>query len=181
MNPLQIKLRDINSIDQLSNLLEKASVSISRLGGRYVSVDSIKGCESLDNVAKKAMSLFAPLMKNWQYSLKDRKSIKVIEQTIDKLYFSSDELLEDPSLSAITKIFNWLRELIHLVYYVRKKWEIQPSLTDYYTKEQFTTSFPNNPLPQEPDEIYGKNNLYLGPEEIKRPWHEKILLRLLKA
>ena len=166
-----ININNLKSLDELCNLLKDCKVQISFLGRREVKDSKNNTIYSIDKIALKAMYLFSNYSIKWGFSEDLRKKIHVIESKIDKFYFDSDEILENRS--TVTKIFNWFRELLHLFYNPRKTWESQPSLAEYYSKEQFEKTFHKSTLPTEPDETYRKMDLYLPPDQIQK-WYEML-------
>ena len=179
MEKLKNYIHHLNSIEDLASIVQKANADISFLGSRIIKVEGYSGSANINFAAKKAMKLFEPLMKKWDYSLKERKNIRVIEVGIDKAYFDSDTLLETANI--ITKFFNWLKEIFHMVYSTRRKWRNQPALSDCYSAEQYKKAFPTSPFRDSHDEEYQNNILYHSPPpyEIHNTWLDKLFNLLL--
>jgi len=152
-----------SNVDELANILNKTDVRPSFFGATKVLHYNLKNKVSIDFVAKKAMSLISELLKDWEFSEKQRDSIALISEKIDKYYLKRDKYRKKANI--ITKIFYIIREFFTFED-VRKKWrhlsfEIDPK--NYYTKEQYEISFPENDLDDIEDKKFNKFNLYLPP------------------
>ncbi|NGX63177.1 MAG: hypothetical protein KR126chlam6_00584 [Candidatus Anoxychlamydiales bacterium] len=154
------KCRDV---DEFANILKKTDVRPSFFGTTRVLHYTLKNKVSIDFVAKKAMSLIRELLKDWEFSEKQRDSIALISEKIDRYYMKRDKYRKRANI--ITKIFYFIREFFTFID-VRKKWrslsvEIDPK--NYYTKEQYEIAFAEHDLDEIEDKKFKKINLYLPP------------------
>lgn len=164
---LKPSISKCSNVDELANILNNTDVRASFFGATKVLHYTLKNKVSIDFVAKKAMSLISELLKDWQFSEKQRDSIALISEKIDKYYLKRDKYRKRANI--ITKIFYMIREFFTFID-VRKKWkslsfEIDPK--NYYTKEQYERAFPKNDLDVIEDTQFKKFNLYLPPAIIR--------------
>lgn len=163
MSNLKTKILKAPSHQELADVLKDSEACVSFWGKRLVTNKNFSSAASISLVAKKALQLLLPLLKGWNYSLKDRSFIITIMQKIDGFYLKTDEDLSKRNI--ITKIFEWLRSLSELFFPIRTKWESLPDLGNFYSAAQFKEAFPKNSLPKQPDEEYNEKKLYLSPEK----------------
>lgn len=171
MIELKSALLEVFSLESLANILKDSSAKVSFFGRRYLENNNFSSTASIDFVAKKALSMIHPLLKDWNYSLKDRKNISIIMRSLNGFYEKTDEDL--CKCNIITKIFNYLINLFSIIYPIRRKWTKLPDLCNFYTKKQYIIAFPKNPLPEEHDEFYKGKKLYLSPENVAKKWFLK--------
>ncbi|NGX28282.1 MAG: hypothetical protein K940chlam1_00457 [Candidatus Anoxychlamydiales bacterium] len=185
MSDLKIKITNAKNIDQLATALENTYVKVSFLGTREVKKEmdlkkkaSDPGPIKLKLITQKAMKLLRPFLKDWNYSIQDRRNIKKITQRIDSFYEKSDEILEKSNV--ITILFNNIQKFFALFFCVfyttRGKWTQLSNLglSYCYSEKQYELSFPRNELPKEVDEKYKNINLYFKPDLINRNLAQKI-------
>jgi len=163
MSNLKIELSKVKTLEELSNILNKSKAKISFFGRTYIKNKNFSSNVLISFVVKKALSILQHLLKEWNYSLKDREFITQIMQKIDKFYLKIDEKLHKSNF--ITKIFYCLRHLFTIFDSTRKKWEDLPDLCNLYSLDQFKTAFPYYQTPKEPEVKYQNLILYLAIEK----------------
>ncbi len=173
MPHLKTSISNAKTLQDLADILKNSNAKVSFFGQKYIANENFSSTVSISLVAKKAISMLQPFLKDWTYSVKDRKNIVTITQKIDGFYLKTDEDLYKCNI--ITKIFNWFISLPTFIYSIRRKWEKLPDLCNFYSEKQFKEAFPQNALPDTPDDIYKKINIYLPPEKIIKSWYKSLI------
>ena len=185
MLDFKTKINRAKTLADLAETLDNTFVEVSFLGTRKVKKEVISKKQpktesvKLKLITKKAIELLRPFLKNWDYSLAERRNIKKIAYRINSFYETSDEILQKANV--ITKLFNKIQKFFALLFCVfyttRGKWRqlSNSGLTYCYSKKQFRKAFPRNKLPLVVDETYKNINLYFKPDLINRPWHQRLL------
>jgi len=173
MVSLKTNIANAHNIHELADALKSTDAYVSFFGSRKLQSNNYASTLSISFVAKKAISLLKPLLKDWKYSLKDRKQISLIIEKIDSSYAKTDEILHTSNF--ITQFFHWLMNLPCLIFSTRRRWEKLPDLTNFYTQQQYLEAFPRNEFPEDFDDTYHNIPLYLPPDQINKGWVSRFL------
>lgn len=174
MIELKKAISNATSLQDLADILKDSNANISFWGGRYIVNENYSSTVSISFITKEVISKFLPLLKSWDYSLKDRKNISIITQKLDGFYLKTDEDLHKCNI--ITKIFNWIINFIPTIFFsIRRKWNKMPDLCCCYSERQFKETFKKNILPDQPDEIFKGIKLYLPPENPTKAWYNQLI------
>jgi len=176
MSSLKTSIYKAETIAELANILKGADADVSFFCQEVLKHNKYSSTTSISSVAKKAISLLNPPLKEWNFSLKERKNISIIMEKIDSSYAKTDEILHTTSF--ITRFFNFLWNLPCLIFSTRRRWEKLPDLTNFYTQKQYLEAFPRNDLPEDADDQYNNIPLYLPPDKVNLAWYSSFLISI---